>query len=159
MPVAVFGTPCMQRLPDASVIHAMATGSTRGVPELRDDISCYHSHNLQQYASPYTGIGFQGEGIMCAGSTCAEWMGAEGCDELLRDPLIRLIMDSDGVTMEAMVGVMQQLRQALASRDRRAPDCRIATLLAMTGDALATTAYPAACTNTHTLSNRTDHRN
>jgi hypothetical protein len=137
----------------------MAAGSTRGVPELRDDISCYHSHNLQQYASPYTGIGFQGEGIMCAGWMGAEWMGAEGCDDLLRDPLIRLIMDSDGVTMEAMIGVMQKLRQALASRDRRAPDCRIATLLAMTGDALATTAHPAACTNTHTLSNRTDHRN
>ena len=105
----------MQRLPDALAIHAMATRLTRDVPELRSDISCYHSHNLQQYASPYIGMRFQDEDSMCA-----EWKDAEGSDDLLRDPLIRLVMDSDGVTVEAMIGVMQQLRHALASRDRQA---------------------------------------
>ncbi|MGA8198180.1 MAG: hypothetical protein WB902_33010 [Acetobacteraceae bacterium] len=35
---------------------------------------------------------------------------------LLRDPLIRLVMISDGVTEQAMVAVMEQLRQSLAAR-------------------------------------------
>ena len=35
---------------------------------------------------------------------------------LLRDPLIRLVMISDGVTEQAMVVVMEQLRQSLAAR-------------------------------------------
>jgi len=34
----------------------------------------------------------------------------------LRDPLIRLVMKSDGVTEQEMNGVMDQLRRALAVR-------------------------------------------
>jgi hypothetical protein len=37
-------------------------------------------------------------------------------NELLRDPLIRLVMDSDGVTEQAMIGVLEHLRIALAAR-------------------------------------------
>ena len=37
--------------------------------------------------------------------------------DLLRDPLIRLVMESDGVTEQEMNGVMDQLRRALAARE------------------------------------------
>ena len=48
---------------------------------------------------------------MCAGSDDAgEW----AC--LLRDPLIRLVMRSDGVTDQAMIEVMTRLRRSLADR-------------------------------------------
>jgi len=38
---------------------------------------------------------------------------------MLRDPLIRLVMDSDGVTELEMIAVMDQLRHALAAREAR----------------------------------------
>jgi hypothetical protein len=38
---------------------------------------------------------------------------------MLRDPLIRLVMDSDGVTEQEMIAVMDQLRRALAAREGR----------------------------------------
>jgi hypothetical protein len=39
---------------------------------------------------------------------------------LLRDPLVRLVMESDGVTEQEMIAVMDQLRRFLAARsDRR----------------------------------------
>lgn len=41
---------------------------------------------------------------------------------LLRDPLIRLVMDSDGVTEQAMIALMQQLRRSLATREAEAID-------------------------------------
>ena len=37
--------------------------------------------------------------------------------DLLREPLIRLVMESDGVTEQEMIAVMYQLRRALAARD------------------------------------------
>jgi hypothetical protein len=37
--------------------------------------------------------------------------------ELLRDPLIRLVMCSDGVTEQTMIAVMEGLRHALAVRE------------------------------------------
>ena len=37
-------------------------------------------------------------------------------NKLLRDPLIRLVMDSDGVTEQAMIGVLEHLRIVLAAR-------------------------------------------
>jgi hypothetical protein len=37
--------------------------------------------------------------------------------DLLRDPLVRLVMASDGVTEQEMIAVMDQLRQTLAARD------------------------------------------
>ena len=36
--------------------------------------------------------------------------------DLLRDPLIRLVMESDGVTEQEMNGVMDQLRRAWQQR-------------------------------------------
>jgi hypothetical protein len=50
---------------------------------------------------------------------CAGWRHEDGSDEWLRDPLIRLVMNSDGVTEEAMIGVLRQLRHDLAARERR----------------------------------------
>jgi hypothetical protein len=41
---------------------------------------------------------------------------------LLRDPLIRLVMDSDSVTEQAMIALMQQLRRSLAAREAEAID-------------------------------------
>ena len=39
--------------------------------------------------------------------------------DLLRDPLIRLVMESDGVTEQEMIALMDQLRRALVERERR----------------------------------------
>ena len=39
-----------------------------------------------------------------------------GAIELLQDPLIRLVMDSDGVTEQAMIAILENLRIALAAR-------------------------------------------
>jgi hypothetical protein len=38
--------------------------------------------------------------------------------DLLGDPLIRLVMASDGVTEQEMIAVMDQLHRALADRER-----------------------------------------
>ena len=40
---------------------------------------------------------------------------------LLRDPLVRLVMESDGVTEQEMIAVMDQLRRSLAARYDRMP--------------------------------------
>ena len=45
-------------------------------------------------------------------------------NELLRDPLIRLVMDSDGVTEQAMLGVLEHLRIALAARKQHVRACQ-----------------------------------
>ncbi len=47
---------------------------------------------------------------------CPTSKNARSVNELLRDPLIRLVMDSDGVTEQAMIGVLEHLRIALAVR-------------------------------------------
>jgi hypothetical protein len=41
-----------------------------------------------------------------------------GLAHLLRDPLIRLVMRSDGVTDEAMTALVMQVRRSLAARRR-----------------------------------------
>jgi hypothetical protein len=43
----------------------------------------------------------------------------EGLNSLLRDPLIRLVMQSDGVTEQAMIAVVGQLRRSMAARAPR----------------------------------------
>ena len=50
---------------------------------------------------------------------CAETRDEAGFDSLLRDPLIRLVMKSDGVTEQKMIAVMDQLRRSLAAREGR----------------------------------------
>jgi hypothetical protein len=48
---------------------------------------------------------------MCAETDCEATFG-----DLLRDPLIRLVMASDGVTDRDMVALRDQVRRALAAR-------------------------------------------
>ena len=47
-----------------------------------------------------------------------------GFESLLRDPLIRLVMDSDGVTDEALIALMDQLRCYLTDRNNHTEDTR-----------------------------------
>jgi hypothetical protein len=58
---------------------------------------------------------------MCVGSDHDERVAT-----MLRDPLIRLVMISDGVTEQAIIAVMAQLRQSLAARQRQRLRCAVA---------------------------------
>ena len=58
---------------------------------------------------------------MCVGSDHEERVAT-----MLRDPLIRLVMISNGVTEQAMIAVMEQLRQSLAARQRQRLRCAAA---------------------------------
>ena len=61
----------------------------------------------------YAGVSQWSEGVaMCVGSDDGMRF-----SDLLRDPLIRLVTESDGVTEQKMVAVMYQLCRALAARD------------------------------------------
>jgi len=51
---------------------------------------------------------------------CARSSSSDGWTSLLADPLIRLVMASDGVTEQAMIALIDQLRRSLAARARRA---------------------------------------
>jgi hypothetical protein len=42
---------------------------------------------------------------------------------LLRDPLIRLVMESDGVTERAMIALVERVRRSLAARERSMTGC------------------------------------
>jgi hypothetical protein len=44
---------------------------------------------------------------------------------LLRDPLIRLVTESDGVTEQAMIALVEQVRRSLAARERPMDPCRL----------------------------------
>jgi hypothetical protein len=48
---------------------------------------------------------------------CNALKNEQGVIELLQDPLIRLVMDSDGVTEQAMIAILERLRIALAARE------------------------------------------
>ena len=50
---------------------------------------------------------------------CSEPDDDRGFEGLLQDPLIRLVMDSDGVTDEAMIALLDQLRRSATVRDDR----------------------------------------
>ena len=56
---------------------------------------------------------------MCAGSD------DEVVTSLLRDPLIRLVMESDGVTEQAMIALVEQVRRSMAARERSMGPCRL----------------------------------
>jgi hypothetical protein len=63
----------------------------------------------------------------------------EGLNSLLRDPLIRLVMQSDGVTEQAMIAVVDQLRRSMAARaprDSRQPPTVRPTVAAAGGSAI-----------------------
>jgi hypothetical protein len=49
---------------------------------------------------------------------CIASKNERGVIELLQDPLIRLVMDSDGVTEQTMIAILEQLRIALAAREQ-----------------------------------------
>lgn len=42
-----------------------------------------------------------------------------GCIDLLDDPLIRLVMESDGVSQNEIAALMERVRQALLSEGRK----------------------------------------
>jgi hypothetical protein len=56
------------------------------------------------------------EVAMCAGSEDGVRL-----PRLLRDPLTRLVMDSDGVTEQALIELIDQVRRSLAARKRQQP--------------------------------------
>ena len=49
---------------------------------------------------------------------CDDARGDHGCIDMLKDPLIRLVMESDGVSDHEMMALMERVRWALLS-DRR----------------------------------------
>ena len=44
----------------------------------------------------------------------------DGCIDLLDDPLVRLVMDSDGVSRHEIAELMERVRQALLANGRKA---------------------------------------
>ncbi len=48
-------------------------------------------------------------------------------ETLLTDPLIRMVMDADGVTPEALVAPLQAARNAIVARERLAFSAVLAT--------------------------------
>lgn len=51
---------------------------------------------------------------------CARWFEQDGSPGMILDPLIRLVMKSDGVTEEALTALMDQVRQSLRGREGHA---------------------------------------
>jgi hypothetical protein len=51
---------------------------------------------------------------------CARWFEQDGSPGMVLDPLIRLVMKSDGVTEQALTALMDQVRQSLAEREGHA---------------------------------------
>jgi hypothetical protein len=51
---------------------------------------------------------------------CARWFEQDGSPGMVLDPLIRLVMKSDGVTEEALTALMEQVRQSLIAREGHA---------------------------------------
>jgi hypothetical protein len=49
---------------------------------------------------------------------CTDAQRDNGCTDLLKDPLVRLVMESDGVSEQEITALMERVRQALLS-DRR----------------------------------------
>jgi hypothetical protein len=56
-----------------------------------------------------------------------------GCIDLLEDPLIRLVMESDGVSKQEITALMERVRQALLSDRRSRASGGGSTRLAMAG--------------------------
>jgi hypothetical protein len=48
-----------------------------------------------------------------------------GLTGLLRDPLIRLVMESDGVTEQAMIALVEQMSRSLVVHERSMGPCRL----------------------------------
>jgi hypothetical protein len=52
---------------------------------------------------------------------CTEQMTAPGLRGWLRDPMIRMVMDSDGVTEREMIDLVRRVTAAVASRPDALP--------------------------------------
>ena len=52
---------------------------------------------------------------------CTDAQKDYGCIDLLEDPLIRLVMKSDGVVEDEIAALLERVRQALLSEERRTP--------------------------------------
>jgi hypothetical protein len=44
---------------------------------------------------------------------------------LLREPLTKLVMESDGVTEQALIALVEQVRLSLAARERSMGPCQL----------------------------------
>lgn len=51
----------------------------------------------------------------------AETVGALTFESMLTDPLIRAVMDSDGVTVDDLVAVLEAAQRAIAAREQDMP--------------------------------------
>jgi hypothetical protein len=51
----------------------------------------------------------------------AEIVGALTFESMLTDPLIRAVMDSDGVTVDDLVAVLEAAQRAIAAREQDGP--------------------------------------
>jgi hypothetical protein len=51
----------------------------------------------------------------------AETVGALTFESMLTDPLIRAVMDSDGVTVDDLVAVLEAAQRAIAAREQDTP--------------------------------------
>jgi len=80
---------------------------------LSDATTCHHSNKLTQYDPAHTEPDKALEVTVCARANYDE-----AFTSLLHDPLIRLVMASDGVTDDAMIDLMTQVRQAIAAREQ-----------------------------------------
>lgn len=56
---------------------------------------------------------------------CAECRGALTCDSFLTDPLIRLVMESDGVSVTEMMAVLEAAGDAMARREHEPQQQRL----------------------------------
>jgi hypothetical protein len=52
---------------------------------------------------------------------CTDGQKDYGCIDLLEDPLIRLVMKSDGVVEDEIAALLERVRQALLSEERKTP--------------------------------------
>jgi hypothetical protein len=77
----------------------------------RNEISRHRLNKVLQHVDAYTGRRTLQEVIVCADTDCHA-----SFSDLLQDPLIRLVMASDGVTERDMIALGDQVRRALAAR-------------------------------------------
>jgi hypothetical protein len=83
------------------------------VPASQNATTRHHSANVLTYGAGYAGLSPWSEVV----AMCRESHDKVKFPDLLRDPLIRLVMKSDGVTEQEMIALMDQLRRAQAARE------------------------------------------
>jgi hypothetical protein len=101
------------KLPPVSVPYGcLAPRTLEGLLMIaRNETTRHHSNKVLQYADVHIGHRTPQEVVMCAETDCKAKFG-----DLLCDPLIRLVMASDGVTEQEMLALRDQVLRALAAR-------------------------------------------